>query len=146
MLKGTVKNLTIEGTIDASAIAADCGALAQRSQGVILEGVTNKAQVTGYNTAYEEVYAQYTKRTASTGGLIGSAEKGATVTGCSNTGAINGAYVGGLIGSMGWDTASEYVFTGCTNSGEITDVNIISAEIVNTSGEDLGTGGMSARN
>ena len=120
---GTVKNLTVDGTVVARAYSAgivgwnDGGAVenchnicnidANFCGGVV--GSNENGTVTGcYNTG--DISGNL-----NIGGIAGANDNG-TVTGCYNTGKITGdEYVGGIVGLSSEDTVKD-----CYNTGEVT--------------------------
>lgn len=106
-ISGTVKNLTIEGSVVAYGYS---GALAGKIYtGAYIEGVTNKATVTGGEKNQ-------------LGGLVGNAadKTVATFKNCVNNGAVTGnSFVAGILGG-GW---AGITYINCDNTGNITATN-----------------------
>ncbi len=119
-LKGTVKNLTLNSTLNITADQADLGILANKVSGTVT-GCTSKGSVT-FNVA-AGVTGEHR-----IGGLIGSvASSGAEVTDCTNEASVTNAtsnttdgelIIGGVVGSF-WGT--EFHISGCENTGDITN-------------------------
>ena len=119
-LKGTVKNLTVNSTLNITADQADLGILANTVSGTVT-GCTSKGSVT-FNVA-AGVTGEHR-----IGGLIGSvASSGAEVSDCTNEASVTNStsntgdgelLIGGLIGSF-WGT--EFHISGCENTGGITN-------------------------
>ncbi len=125
MLKGTVRNLNLLGTVTVSGeLSAEThiGALAADAHGAVLENVHNYCSVNVDVTNTSKVCVI-------PGGLVGKASNGFTMKNCSNNSdhsfvsAATGAYhmIGGLAGAYG-GTSDEGVctITGCKNIGNIT--------------------------
>ena len=121
-LKGTVKDLTLNSTINITADQQDLGMLANVLSGTA-EGCTSKGSVT-FNVA-GGVTGEHR-----IGGLIGSAaSSGAAVTDCTNEASVtnetasasgNGGelMVGGVLGTF-WGT--EFTISACENTGAVTN-------------------------
>ncbi len=119
-LIGTVKDLTVNSTLNITADQADLGILANKVSGTVT-GCTSKGSVT-FNVA-----AGVTEEHR-IGGLIGSvASSGAEVTDCTNEASVTNAtsnttdgelIIGGVVGSF-WGT--EFHISGCENTGDITN-------------------------
>ena len=117
-LSGTVKNLTVAGTVSAPATAENTGALAKVSTGaLVLENVKNTANVTGVLKNESTQFA--------TGGLVGQANGALTVTNCANTATVTGQTAGGFVGFVNGDFAA--TFKGCVNAGKVTNAGADSA-------------------
>ena len=102
-LNGTVKNLTIEGTINVEKLYGAAVTMWSNTEFTI-ENVYNKANVTGGSTS---------------GAMIGYGATGckATITGCRNDGVITG---GGQTGGIaGYIQGTEVTITDCVNNGDI---------------------------
>lgn len=109
-LSGTVKNLTIAGTV--SAASENTGALAKVSKGaLVLENVKNTATVSGVLKNENTQFA--------TGGHVGQANGALTVTNCANTATVTGQTAGGFVGYVNGDVAA--TFKGCVNTGKVTN-------------------------
>ena len=106
-VKGTVKDLVIEGKVEntsAEILAAlACNAVA----GAKFEKIINRADVIGD--------ASKTKRAAGVVALIGAGDDTSIVTDCTNTGKIIGYVAGGVIGRA----ESKIEVRGCLNTGVI---------------------------
>ena len=101
---GTVKNLTVEGSVKtATTSSAYAAGIVASGNPVTIENCTNKAEV----TATQKGYAA---------GVVAYIAGGSKVSGCYNTAkvAANGDYVGGIAGNM-----SGSAIENCFNSGEI---------------------------
>lgn len=87
----TVKDLTVEGTIESSGVytAGIAGQMAGSSK---ISGCTNKADITN-NTNESNSYAA---------GIVGKAQNTSEIVSCVNEGAINAskAFAGGIVGDM----------------------------------------------
>ena len=117
-ISGTVKNLTIAGTVPAPASSENTGALAKVSKGaLVLENVKNTATVSGVLKNENTQFA--------TGGLIGQANGALTVTNCANTATVTGQTAGGFVGYVNGDVAA--TFKGCVNTGKVTNAGADSA-------------------
>ena len=106
-----IYDLTIDGSIEAEAM--NVGALVNFADGIILNNVTNNADV--LNKIGVSSDTDYTK---ATGGLVGKAVGTVTLTNCRNNGTITGAMPGGLVGSA---TNATFTATDCVNAGELTN-------------------------
>ena len=98
--EGTIKNLTVEGTISGKSYV---GGVVGYNLGTI-SGCTNKADVTAVSMTV--------------GGITSYLKGGAKVEKCANLGAVNGngtTYTGGVVG---WAIANTYICE-CYNGGEI---------------------------
>lgn len=126
MLRGTVRNLNLLGTVTVSGelpAETHIGALAADANGAVLENVHNYCSVNVVNVT------NAAKVCVIPGGLVGKASNGFTMKDCSNNSdhsfvsAAAGAYhmIGGLVGAYG-GTSDEGVctITGCRNIGNIT--------------------------
>lgn len=123
-IKGTVKNLTLSGTVKVDGACphnSHYAALAGTAIGSTLENVRSlvSIQVKSSNPETSAVHI---------GGLVGKASMGLTMTGCSNEGEISFTstgpsyhFAGALIGAYGSaeDTGTVSV-RNCSNSGSIT--------------------------
>ena len=101
---GTVKNLTVEGSVKtATTSSAYAAGIVASGNPVTIENCTNKAEV----TATQKGYAA---------GVVAYIAGGSKVSDCYNTAkvAANGDYVGGIAGNM-----SGSAIENCFNSGEI---------------------------
>lgn len=101
---GTVKNLTVEGSVKtATTSSAYAAGIVASGSPVTIENCTNKAEVTATKKGYAA-------------GVVASIAEGSKVSGCYNNAkvAANGDYVGGIAGSM-----SGSAIENCFNSGEI---------------------------
>ena len=117
-LKGTVKDLTLNSTVNITADQKDMGILANVVSGTVT-GCTSKGSLTF------DVSAGVTEEHR-IGGLIGSvATDGATVTDCTNEASVTNntsnsddgeLIIGGVVGSF-WGT--EFHISGCENTGDI---------------------------
>ncbi len=122
----TVKNLTIEGTVDYSTETKAVGALAISANNTTLEGVTNKAAVSGYSASGGTLVL-------TAGGLVGVSTGDFVATNCANEGAVDcGAEAGGILGIAESGTLT---LTGCTNTGAITSHFTGAGGIVGRSGD-----------
>ena len=102
-LNGTVKNLTIEGTITVEKLYGAAITMWSNAEFTV-ENVYNKANVTGGSTS---------------GAMLGYGASGckATFTGCRNDGVITG---GGQTGGIaGYIQGTEVTITDCVNNGDI---------------------------
>jgi hypothetical protein len=102
-LGGTVKNLTIEGTITVETLYGAAVTMWSNTEFTV-ENVYNKANVTGGSTS---------------GAMLGYGATGckATFTGCRNDGVITG---GGQTGGIaGYIQGTEVTITDCVNNGDI---------------------------
>ncbi len=129
--KGTVKNVTVAGSVSGSQYAA--GVVAVLAGGRV-ENCVNEAAVGGdgcrmsggvvgcmtnysHNTSAVVGCVNHGAVTGGStlGGVVGSASNGTEVTNCSNTGAVSGTdIVGGVVGS------SSLPLQGCSNRGTVT--------------------------
>ncbi len=138
-LQGTVKNLTIAGTIDGNALY--CGAVSMWTNGTLtVENVTNKATITnastvggmlGYcATGTEATFTNCVNdadlvATSQIGGIVGYVQDyTVTITNCVNNGNLTtDNYGAGIIGRFGRDKAaapkSVATIIGCTNNGNV---------------------------
>lgn len=116
-LAGTVKNLTVKGTVTG---ARAVGGIASTAKGgtVVIENCVNKANIT--NT--EEILAS---GSACTGGIVGklvysTANISTAIINCRNYGTItaNAGYTGGILGVD--DTETKTNIIGCENHGPVT--------------------------
>ena len=124
-LAGTVKNLTVKGAIDTSAEAVFVGAVAGKVSGAsTVENVKNEASVKGYVTAGTGVPKEGSANgyKPGAGGIVGGALADITIKNCVNTGAVNGACVGGMLGIV--DGKVKTRITSCVNTGAITNVGV----------------------
>ena len=124
-LAGTVKNLTVKGAIDTSAEAVFVGAVAAKtSAAATVENVKNEASVKGYVTAGTGVPKEGSANgyKPGAGGIVGGALADITIKNCVNTGAVNGACVGGMLGIV--DGKVKTRITSCVNTGDITNVGV----------------------
>lgn len=138
---GTVKNLTIEGSVDTSAQdPGHTGAIAQTVTGnATFENITNKAAVKGLMTQVDKTYR------AGTGGLVGAVLSGVvSFKDCVNTADITGHAAGGLVGSLD-DKDSTYdkslfaaTFINCKNSGHINATDSVKVDNNSAAGGILG--------
>lgn len=127
MLKGTVRNLKLSGSVSVTgelAAEAHIGSLAADAQGAVLENVENYVSVSVNVTNASKVCVI-------PGGLIGKAANGLEMADCTNNAdhsfvspeAASGAYhmIGGLVGAYGGDSDEGVCkITGCRNLGNIT--------------------------
>ena len=96
---GTIKNLTVNGTVKGGESTAGIVGYAYN---VSIENCANKANVKGANNA---------------AGIAGYATNGTTVKACANTGSISGSYnVGGIVGQLNGTGTVDH----CYNTGDIT--------------------------
>ena len=96
---GTIKNLTVSGTVNGGESTAGIVGYAYN---VSIENCANKANVKGANNA---------------AGIAGYATNGTTVKACANTGSISGSYnVGGIVGQLYGNGSVDH----CYNRGDIT--------------------------
>ena len=119
-LKGTVKNLTLNSTLNITADQTDIGILANVLSGTA-SGCISKGSVT-FNVAGGVTEEHRI------GGLIGKAESsGATVTNCTNEASVTNEttnttdgelIVGGVLGTF-WGT--QFSISGCVNTGVVTN-------------------------
>ena len=138
---GTVKNLTIEGSVDTSAQdPGHTGTIAQTVTGnATFENITNKAPVKGLMTQVDKTYR------AGTGGLVGAILSGVvTFKDCVNTADITGHAAGGLVGSAD-DKDSTYdkslfaaTFINCKNSGHVNVSDSVKVDNNSAAGGILG--------
>lgn len=138
---GTVKNLTIEGSVDTSAQdPGHTGTIAQTVTGnATFENITNKAAVKGTMTQIDKTYR------AGTGGLVGAVLSGVvSFKDCVNTADITGHAAGGLVGSLD-DKDSTYdkslfaaTFINCKNSGHINATDSVKVDNNSAAGGILG--------
>ena len=138
---GTVKNLTIEGSVDTSAQdPGHTGTIAQTVTGnATFENITNKAAVKGTMTQIDKTYR------AGTGGLVGAVLSGVvTFKDCVNTADITGHAAGGIVGSLD-DKDSTYdkslfaaTFINCKNSGHINATDSVKVDNNSAAGGILG--------
>lgn len=141
-LKGTVKDLTLNSTLNISADQADMGILANIVSGTVT-GCTTKGSLI-FNVA-SVVTGEHR-----IGGLAGSvAGSGAVISGCTNEASVTNAtsnssddgelIVGGIVGSF-WGT--EFHVSDCENTGDITNTAYWNKTI--SLGGIVGQGGNSA--
>lgn len=116
-LAGTVKNLTVKGTVTG---ARAVGAIASTAKGgtVVVENCVNEAYIT--NTEENQASAS-----ACTGGIVGklvysTANISTAIINCRNYGTItaNAGYTGGILGLD--DTETKTNMIGCENHGPVT--------------------------
>ena len=118
-LIGTVKDLTVNSTLNITADQADIGILANIVSGTV-DGCTSKGSVT-FNVA-GGVTGEHR-----IGGLIGQAKSGSTVTDCTNEASVTNetAYasgnggeliIGGVLGTF-W--GAQFSISACTNTGAV---------------------------
>ena len=140
-LKGTVKDLTLNSTLDITADQADLGILANILSGTV-DGCTSRGSVT-FNVA-AGVTGEHR-----IGGMIGlAASSGASVTHCTNEASVTNStsntgagelLMGGIVGNF-WGT--EFHISDCENTGDITNAaNWAKAPII---GGIIGQGGNSS--
>ena len=101
---GTIKKLTVEGSVKTSTTSSPYAAgIVAYGSSVTMENCTNKVDVTGVKKGY-------------VAGVVASVSSGSTLTNCKNEGAIqgNGDYVGGIVAS-----GSGVTIENCLNSGNI---------------------------
>ena len=123
-LEGSVRNLTLTGTVNGSEY---CGILAGKSRSSLIENCTVRGKVTGQsytggmlgNAYYSELsYCQNEAEVNgqwSVGGIAGYADFCPGICHCTNKGAVNGQTCGGIAGYMN----GAKVFD-CTNTGTVT--------------------------
>ena len=125
-LKGTVKDLTLNSTINITADQQNLGMLANILSGTV-EGCTSKGSVTfSFADVINESQASVGEHRI--GGLIGmAASSGATVIDCTNEAAVTNEasstgkgelMVGGVLGTF-WGT--DFVISGCENTGAVSN-------------------------
>ena len=149
-IKGTVKNLTLSGTVKVDGVCphnSHYAALAGTAIGSTIENVRNlvSIQVKSSNPETSAIHI---------GGLVGKASLGLTMSGCSNEGEISFTstgpsyhFAGALVGAYGSaeDTGTVSI-QNCSNSGSITlesgDVaswNYVAGLVGNIQGATRGT-------
>ena len=127
-LSGTVKNLTIAGTVPAPAASEHTGALAKTSSAALtVENVKNTAAVSG-------VLVDLSTDLFATAGFIGKVTGNLTVTNCANTGDVHGQAAGGFVGYINGEIT--VAFKNCLNTGKVytTDCGTVN-KFVETIGE-----------
>ena len=105
---GTIKNLTVDGTVSTStSSSAYAAGIVGYGSPVTMENCVNRADVTA--TANGSV----------AGVVACTGSTGSSINGCSNQGEIcgNGGYIGGIVGS---GSSSGTTIKNCLNSGSIT--------------------------
>ena len=107
--RGTVKNLSVYGTVASASLYT--AAIAGRLRGGTIENCQNYCTV---NSSYSGAYV---------GGLAGFvSEKGAFLD-CANYGRIRGGYAGGIAGFVGYDSLENVddttSITGCLNTASV---------------------------
>lgn len=150
---GTVKNVTVEGTVIDNASSTTngsgvAGVVGYSTGKVIIENCVSKVKITsscentggilGSTNSNSEIrncinLGDINSSKDFTGGILGFAVGGAVVYNCANFGAISGkSYVGGIVGK------TENEVTLCYNAGAITasDGDSTAAAIANVSGTD----------
>lgn len=150
---GTVKNVTVEGTVIDNASSTTngsgvAGVVGYSTGKVIIENCVSKVKITsscentggilGSTNSDSEIkncinLGDINSSKDFTGGILGFAVGGAVVYNCANFGAISGkSYVGGIVGK------TENEVTLCYNVGAITasDGDSTAAAIANVSGSD----------
>lgn len=103
---GTIKNLTVEGSVTtATTSSAYAAGIVAYGNPVTMETCMNRVTVTVTQKGYAAGVAAY-------------AYTGSTITGCTNQGAVSGrgGYLGGIVG-----TASGVTITNCINNGDVVD-------------------------
>lgn len=103
---GTIKNLTVEGSVTtATTSSAYAAGIVAYGNPVTMETCMNRVTVTVTQKGYAAGVAAY-------------ANTGSTITGCTNQGNISGVggYLGGIVG-----TASGVTITNCINNGDVVD-------------------------
>jgi len=123
MLSGFVSNLTIEGTINYTNISSSVGALAIEAAEAYVGDVNNNATISSLSTSYYYT-VESTNYRVGTGGLVGIVTGNAVFANCTNSGAVKGEIVGGIVGITSGSSTAEVSFINCTNSGEISDNGI----------------------
>lgn len=130
---GTIKNLTIAGSVDDSAKeAVHTGTISAHVPAgavAVFENVKNTAAVKGvlkdFLGAAPDGTAEYKYRSGC-GGFIGLCEGSMEVYGCANTADINGYAVGGFLGycESQFDSASHVTVKDSVNTGKISDTGV----------------------
>lgn len=110
-MNGTVKNLTVAGTITSDANTLGAVARATKAEKALFENITNKATITctlGLDAS-----------AACVGGIVGKANNGseATFKNCVNEGTLTGPEATG--GILGESQSDKTKLEGCTNKGKI---------------------------
>ena len=145
-VQGTVKNLTVAGSVTVSSGFA--GAVAKIVKGGTVENVKNTAPVIGAVGGFEYTYLTDTTALPATGGISGVATGNAKFVNCANTAEINSCAAGGIVGVVGYDQSASISFEGCTNSGKVHDAGTLmktgqaDAGVPNCKGEDNALGGI----
>ncbi len=130
---GTLKNVTIAGAIDNSALAeihtGAVSAYVPTAQKAVFENVKNTATVKGVTTDFMAAAPDGTeyKYRAGCGGFIGLAEGSVEITNCVNIADITGHATGGFIGySEGkFDEGASIVIKNSLNTGKISDAGAV---------------------
>ncbi len=144
----TIKNVTVGGTV--SGVASAAGLVARMNGGTI-ENCVNNVNVTGTGKAGGFVClinpdagaiienctnkGQILGGIGGTGGIVGLANMGNTITGCVNNGNIGGGtekWVGGIVGYAQQNGTTATKITGCDNTGAVNGL---------TAGSIVGFGG-----
>lgn len=119
-VKGTVKNLTVEGKVESTAKTGETqiAAIAVETDGAIFENCTSKADVI-INTTGDE------KRWAIMGNIAAKVSNGSTFKNCRNEGKIsltadNAYYSVGAIFSVSANDDGKIVLENCSNTGDFT--------------------------
>ena len=104
VVDGTIKNLTVEGSItyvEADNYRLSTGGIVGIAENTSITNCQNFATVSGANGV---------------GGICGYSEVGVTISDCSNFGNVSGTYAGGILGSSRTDGA---VIKNCYNMGTL---------------------------
>lgn len=119
-VKGTVKNLTVEGKVESTATSGETqiAAIAVEAAGATIENCTSKADVV-INTVGDE------KRWAIMGNIVAKVSNGASFKNCRSEGKIsltadNAYYSMGAMFSVSAGDDQKIVLDGCTNTGDFT--------------------------
>ncbi len=110
-VSGTVKNLTVEGTVSVNGLAA---AVAQTSNGGTFKNILNTASVTSTSTSS-------TASENAVGGIFALGLGESTVADCKNTGAVSGHWwAAGIAANMSTGSGGTLKAESCYNTGNIT--------------------------
>ena len=106
-VNGTIKNITLFGTISVNGVAYTGGVIGSMSGGSV-ENCTNNATVDAGGNGYA-------------GGIVGKVGRSGSIVKCQNTAKISGNHAGGIIGAIDQKLSPNAVKIGnCLNTGAVT--------------------------
>ena len=105
-VNGTIKNITLFGTISVNGVAYTGGVIGSMSGGSV-ENCTNNATVDAGGNGYA-------------GGIVGKVGRSGSIVKCQNTAKISGNHAGGIIGAINQSVMPGNVTIGnCLNTGAV---------------------------